>query len=155
MRSTEVTTRSPGVPVQSPGAPVRSAGAPDAPGRRDAGSAVVDVVLVGALTTVLFAGVLQLTLALHVRSTLVDCAAEGARYGALADRDPQDGAARAAELIGLSLAPRLAQDVRAERTVVDGLDVVRVEVSAPLPVLGLLGPGGRLVVDAHALREGT
>lgn len=114
---------------------------------------MVDFVLVGALTTVLFAAVLQLTLVLHVRATLVDCAAEGARYGSLADRSPGDGAARARELIEMSLAPRFAQDVRAEATVVDGLAVVRVEVSAPLPVVGLLGPGGTLTVDGHALQE--
>jgi len=39
---------------------------------------------------------------------LVDCAAEGARYAALADRSPQDGAARTRALIGLSLAPGYA-----------------------------------------------
>ena len=43
--------------------------------------------------------------------------------------------------------------MRAERTTVDGLDVVRVTVSAPLPVLGLLGPGGVLTVEGHALQE--
>lgn len=119
---------------------------------RDAGSAVVDFVL-GALTTVLFAGVLQLTLALHVRSTLVDCAAEGARYGALADRTPADGAARTRELIAVSLSPRFADDVVAEATAVDGMPVVRVRVTAALPVLGPLGPAGALVVDGHALEE--
>lgn len=120
---------------------------------RDAGSAVVDFVLVGALTTVLFAGVLQLTLALHVRSTLVDCAAEGARYGALADRTPADGAARTRELIAVSLSPRFADDVVAEAVTVDGMPVVRVQVTAALPVLGPLGPAGALVVDGHALEE--
>lgn len=109
--------------------------------------------LVGALTTVLFAGVLQLALVQHVRSTLVDCAAEGARYGALADRSPADGAARASELIASALHPRYASEVAAHRTVVDGLDVVRVEVTAPLPVLGLLGPSGTLTVAGHALEE--
>lgn len=122
---------------------------------RDAGSAVVDFVLVGALTTVLFAGVLQLTLALHVRSTLVDCAAEGARYGALADRTPADGAARTRELIAVSLSPRFADDVVAEAVTVDGMPVVRVQVTAALPVLGPLGPAGALVVDGHALEEPT
>jgi len=121
--------------------------------RSDAGSAVAEFVLVGALTTVLFAGVLQLALVQHVRSTLVDCAAEGARYGALADRSPADGAARATELIASALHPRYASDVTARRTVADGLDVVRVEVTAPLPVLGLLGPGGTLTVAGHALEE--
>lgn len=106
-----------------------------------------------ALTTVLFTGVLQLTLALHVRSTLVDCAAEGARYGALADRTPADGAQRARDLIVTSLAPRFADDVVAEATTVGGLPVVRVQVTAALPVLGPLGFPGSLVVDGHALEE--
>lgn len=109
--------------------------------------------LIGALTTVLFAGVLQLTLTLHVRSTLIDCAAEGARYGALADRTVEQGAQRTRDLIAMTLAPRFAQQVVAESTVVDGLDVVRVEVTAPLPVVGLLGPAGTLAVDGHALAE--
>jgi len=113
----------------------------------------VDFVLVGALTTVLFAAVLQLTLALHVRATLVDCAAEGARYGALADRTPAAGAERARELIEMSLSPRFAEDVQAEAVEIGGLAVVRVQVTAPLPVIGLIGPGGTLVVDGHALRE--
>lgn len=120
---------------------------------RDDGSAVVDFVLIGALTTVLLLAVVQLTLVLHVRSTLVDCAAEGARYGALADRSPADGAQRTRDLITMSLAKSFAQDVTAEVMTVDGLEVVRVEVTTPLPVIGLLGPGGVLTVDGHALQE--
>lgn len=119
---------------------------------RDDGSAVVDAVLVGALTTLLFASVLQLGLALHVRATLIDCAAEGARYGALADRDPGDGAVRAADLISMSLASSYAQDVTATRTRLDGLPVVEVQVTAPLPMLGLVGPTV-LTVRGHALAE--
>ncbi|NTW39872.1 MAG: pilus assembly protein [Cellulomonadaceae bacterium] len=131
----------------------RSAAEPGSRSRdHEAGSAVVDFVLVGALTTLLFAAVLQLALALHVRSTLVDCAAEGARYGALADRSPADGAQRARDLITMSLAPRFADDVTARAVTIDGLDEVVVEVTAPLPVLGLLGPT-TLSVDGHALRE--
>lgn len=119
---------------------------------RDRGSAVVDMVLVGALTTLLFASVLQLALTLHVRSTLIDCAAEGARYGALADRTLEQGAARTTELITMSLSAGFAQDVVARRSTVDGLAVVEVEVSAPLPVLGLVGPRA-LTVSGHALAE--
>lgn len=114
---------------------------------------MVDFVLVGALTTLLFAAVLQLVLVLHVRATLVDCAAEGARHGALDGSSPQEGAQRTRELIASALAPRFADDVRAETTVVDGLPVVRVEVTAPLPLAGLLGPSGVLTVDGHALQE--
>jgi len=118
----------------------------------DRGSAVVDVVLVGALMTLLVASVLPLALALHVRATLVDCAAEGARYGALADRTPADGADRAAELARMSLSDAYARDVTARRADLDGLAVVEVEVTAPLPVLGLLGPSS-LTVRGHALLE--
>lgn len=109
--------------------------------------------LIGALTALLFVAVLQLVLVLHVRATLIDCAAEGARYGALADSSPQAGAERTRELIASALAAGFADDVRAEATVVDGLPVVRVEVTAPLPLVGLLGPSGAITVDGHALQE--
>ncbi|WP_258726469.1 TadE family protein [Cellulomonas sp. NS3] len=117
------------------------------------GSAAVDFALVGGLITLLFAGVVQLTLVQHVRSTLVDCAAEGARYAALADRAPQDGVARTRALIESALSDAYAQDVSALRTRLDGRDVVEVTVTAPLPVAGLLGPVGALTVRGHALAE--
>jgi hypothetical protein len=120
---------------------------------RERGSAVVDFVLIGALTTILFAAVIQLTLVLHVRSTLVDCVAEGARYGALADRTPDDGARRARELIRMSLHPSFAEQVTAVVVVRDGVEVVEVTATARLPLVGLLGPSGSLTVDGHALRE--
>jgi len=113
----------------------------------------VDFALVAGLVTLVFAAVIQLTLALHVRNTLVDCAAEGARYAALADRDPEDGAARTRALISLSLAPGFADDVTVAETTIDGLAVVEVRVTAPIPVAGLLGPTGTFTVTGHALRE--
>ncbi len=127
-----------------------------APARRcrgDSGSAVVDFVLVGALLTLVFVGVVQLAVVLHVRNTLVDCASEGARFGALADRTPADGAARTRELIGLSLSPRYADDVTATTTDVDGVAVVQVRVRSPLPVIGLLGPSRGLDLAGHGVQE--
>ena len=121
--------------------------------RAERGSTVVDFALVSGLLALLFAGVVQLTLAVHVRNTLIDCAAEGARYAALADRTPQDGAARTRALIDASLAPGYAGDVSALATHLRGLPVVEVTVTAPLPVVGLLGPEGALSVTGHALRE--
>jgi hypothetical protein len=102
---------------------------------------------------VLFAAVLQLAIAQHVRNTLVDCAAEGARYAALAGHVPSDGAERTRMLVEQALSAAYAGDVTAVRTTVDGVDVVDVTVSSPLPVVGLLGPGGRLTVHGHALEE--
>lgn len=117
------------------------------------GSAVVDFVLVGALVTVLLVGVLQLALALHVRTTLIDCAAEGARYGALVGSGPDAGADRTRDLVTSALAARYAEDVTARVTELAGAQVVEVSVRAPLPVLGLLGPSGVVEVAGRAYAE--
>ena len=101
----------------------------------------------------LFVAVLQLTIVLHVRNTLVDSAAEGARYGALAGHDAADGAQRSKDLIAQSVSSAYAQGVSAGRTTIDGLEVVEVEVEAPLPLVGLVGPAGTLTVRGHALVE--
>ena len=61
--------------------------------------------MVGALLTVLFLGVLQLGLALHVRNTLTAAAAEGARYAANADRGPGEGVAWTQELVAATVVP--------------------------------------------------
>jgi Flp pilus assembly protein TadG len=119
------------------------------------GSAVVDFTLVSVLVLVLFLGVVQVALAVHVRSTIIDCAAEGARVAGRADRGPADGVARTQDLIAASLSSRYAQDVVARQTTMDGLPVVEVTVSAPLPVVGLLGPSGVVTVQGHALEEGA
>ena len=117
-----------------------------------AGSAAVDFVLVSALLTLMFAGVLQLALALHVRNTLVDAAGEGARFGALVGRDGADAEARTETLIVSALSDRLADDVTASVEQVDGVQTVVVLVRAPLPVLGLLGPRS-LELTGHAVDE--
>ncbi|GAB3682582.1 TadE family protein [Angustibacter aerolatus] len=126
----------------------------DAP---DAGAAVVDFALVGALVTLLFTGLVQLTLVLHVRATLIDCAAEGARYGARADRSPADAVDRTRSLVSDELTPwyegRLDDRVRASAVERAGVRVVEVEVTAPLPLVGLLGPTGQLTVRGHAFAE--
>jgi len=99
---------------------------------------------------VLFVSVLQLALFQHVRNTGVDAAAEGARYAAQVGRTPADGAQRAADLLRASLSERYAQDVTARRVELGDLDLVEVTVRVPLPVVGLLGPGGVLELDGHA-----
>lgn len=118
----------------------------------DAGSAVVEVVAVLALATLVLLGLIQVTLALHVRNTLVDCASEGARYGGLADRQPADGAARTRELLTLSLGAGYAGDVTARHSVRAGVPVVQVTVRAPVPAVGLWGPG-QVTVRGHGMVE--
>ena len=109
--------------------------------------------LVGALLTLVFVGIVQLGVVLHVRNTLIDSAAEGARYGAFADRTPEQGAQRTRDLITMSLSPRYARDVRAGQADIAGIRTVEVTVVAPLPVIGLLGPSRVLSVSGHGMKE--
>ena len=129
----------------------RTSGASRPPG--DAGAAIVDFVLVGTLVTLLFLGVVQLATVLHVRNTLIDCASEGARFGALAGSDPASGAQRTRELIEADLSAAYAEDVVARRAGVDGLETVEIRVRAPLPVIGLLGVGRFITATGHAVAE--
>lgn len=117
------------------------------------GSAVADFTMVSAVVALLFIAVFQLGLALHIRNTLVSCASEGARFGARANADPEDGAARARELISMSLSQRYAGQVTAQLVDAGGVEAVAVEVVAPLPVIGPLGPAGRLRVVGRAFLE--
>lgn len=122
-------------------------------GRPDQGSAAVEFLLVSVLVLALLLGVVQVALAVHVRSLATDAAAEGARVAARADRGPADGVARTRALLAASLTADYARDVTAGRTTLDGAPVTEVTVRTPLPVVGLLGPGGTITVRGHALEE--
>lgn len=58
------------------------------------------------------------------------------------------------ELITSSLAAGYAENVRTSTITREGVELRRVEVSAPLPLLGLFGPTGVLEVQGHAMVEG-
>lgn len=119
----------------------------------DAGSAIAEFVMVAALLTVLTLSVFQLGLALLIRNTVVDAAAEGARFGALADNSLSDGVARAADLIAVALGPAYARDVTASTGSYLGHPAVIVTVRAPLPLIGLVGIDDGLEVSGHAAIE--
>lgn len=121
--------------------------------RDERGSAPAEFVMVGALLTVLMLSVIQLGLALLVRNTLVDAAAEGARFGALADNAPADGVARTVDLIGTALGPAYAADVTASTGSYLGHPAVIVTVRTPLPLFGLVGIPEGLEVSGHAAVE--
>ena len=121
--------------------------------RADRGSAAVDFALVSGLVVLVFLAVVQLAVAIHVRNTLAASAAEGARTAAGADRTLADGVERARSLISAALSADYAGDVQAGYAVEGGARVVQVQVRAPLPLIGLIGPAGDLVVTAHALVE--
>lgn len=114
------------------------------------GAASVDFALIGGLVTVLFIAIVQLTLVLHVRNTLIDAASSGARYGTLADRSPDDAATRTSSLIEGAINSTYAQDVSVSQVNRGGGVVLQVTVRAPIPVIGLIGPSGTMEVTGHA-----
>ncbi|MBT0774108.1 hypothetical protein KIH74_34505 [Kineosporia sp. J2-2] len=102
-----------------------------------------------------FLSLLQLALIVHVRNVLVDCAVQGARYGALSDQDPQAGADRTRSLIREELSEVYAQQVTANEMDLGGATVIEVRVVAPLPILGLIGAGRGASVAGHAFAESS
>lgn len=114
------------------------------------GAAVVDFVLVSALLAIMFMALIQMALVLHVRNTVADAASSAARYGALADRTAADAQQRAEVLLSSSLGPDYAKSIVAEQTTHNSVPTIQVTVTAPWPVIGLLGIGGELKMSGHA-----
>ncbi len=133
--------------------------APPAPRRaalcRDAGAAVVDFILVSVLVVVLFLLVLQVGFILHVRNVLVASAAEGARYGANADRTPEEGVVRTRSVVADAFSRTIADRLTytASQVTVAGAPVVEITVSGPLPVVFLPAGPVSITVHGHALEE--
>ena len=124
----------------------------------DRGAAVVEFTLVSILLVFLFLLVMQIGLVLHARNVLVSAAQDGARFAANADRSPEDGVARTtqsiSETLGSDLAARMVvTPLPASST--DGLPVVGIQISGPLPFV--FAPAGplRITVEGHALEEGV
>lgn len=125
--------------------------------RADRGNSTVEFVLVTGLLLFLFMGVLQFGFALHTRNVLVAAAQEGARFGANADRGPAEAEVRTREVVSESLSPAVAGRLTGLRASVDvdsGVRVMRVELTAPLPVLFLPISPMDITVTGHALEEG-
>lgn len=114
---------------------------------------MVDFVLVLLVLVPLFLGIVQVALVLHVRNTLTSAASEGARYAATVDRPAEAGAERTRAQITGAIAARFARDVSATQVVRDGVLMVRVDVVAVVPPLGVWGPGVEVAVSGHAIEE--
>lgn len=120
--------------------------------RDDAGNAVVEFALVTPILLIVVLAVVQVILALHVRSTLTAAAAEGARAAALAGSSLAVGERRTREVLDDAIGGGAATSVAASRAHVNQVPVIRVQVTARLPLLGMLGPEA-LVVEGHAIVE--
>lgn len=121
--------------------------------RGEAGSVVAEFVMVVSLLTFLTLMVMQLALALHIRNTVLDAAAEGARFATLADSSLPAGAQRTRDLITTAVGASYATDVMAHYGASAGHPTIEVRVIAPLPLMGLLGAPRGLEVLAHAAVE--
>lgn len=118
--------------------------------RSDAGSALVESLVVSVLLLTLTLAVIQLALMLHVRNTLHDAAIEGARRASLIGETPASGVALTRGLISTAVGQSYAQEVTAHSSLVGGIPAVLVKVRAPLPIVGIWGPVGWLTVEGRA-----
>lgn len=117
------------------------------------GSAPVDFALTSILVVVVVLALLQLALGLHVRNVLTDAAGEAARRAALVGGDETEARDRVLVLSDAALRNGYVESVTVTRTQTDGVGLVEVDVTAPLPLLGLMGPAGTLTVTGHAVDE--
>jgi Flp pilus assembly protein TadG len=130
----------------------------DAGWRVDRGSAVVEFVLVSVPLLFLLLGVLQVAVYLHVRNVVVASAAEGARYGANADRLAGEGGPFAEQVLREGLSVHTAAGIRCtagEEAGAAGVVLVAVRCRGALPAV--LAVGRRLLpvhATARAIKEG-
>jgi len=109
-------------------------------GGSERGAATSEFVMVSALLVLLSFAILQLTLVVHVRNTLVDAASSGARFGVLEDRTAADGVERTRALIESSISSRYAEGVGYEYVDQAEGQILRITVQAQVPLVGML-PG--------------
>ena len=123
--------------------------------QNELGSAVVDFVMVGALVITVFVALLQVTLGVYARNVLTDAAGDGARRAVLVGGTEAEARQRVQVLSDAALRRGYVDAVTISRVPSGDLTIVEVTVTAPLPVLGLLGPGGTLRVTGHAVDESS
>ncbi len=123
--------------------------------RDERGSVVAEYAMVLVLVIAVILAIVQVILAVHIRSILHDCAAEGARVAAHVGTAPARAEEYTRDLLASSVAPSYAAKISTTVTpeTVDGVEVMSVRVTAPLPLLGLLGPARQFTVVGHAVRE--
>lgn len=119
------------------------------------GGTSAEFVLNLILAISVFLAITQILFALHVRAVVSDCLREGAQRAALANSDIASGISYTKALLGASLAPgyRDAIEVSISPEIVDGMEVLHARANAPLPLVGLIGPGGTMRLEAFAVSE--
>lgn len=111
---------------------------------------MVEFLLTALLVVTVALGLIQLALTIHVKNTLMACAAEGARVAAREAWEPVDGAQRARECARDSVA--VEATATTARVDVGGQQGVSVTITGDAPVLGVWQVG-RVSATARALDE--
>lgn len=125
----------------------------DRPRPREAGSAVVDFVLVTLVVVPLVLGIMHVALVLHVRNVTTAAASEGARTQAALGAPSGAGEQRTRDQISASIGQRFTQSVTVTSASVAGAPGVEVTVVSQVPALGLFGPAVTIEVTGHAVSE--
>lgn len=108
--------------------------------RSDDGSAIAEFALITPLLLFVVLGVLQVALALFIRTSLIAAAEEGARGAALAGSDISFGQQRATHLARSSVAGAGVSDISGRLIAIDGAPAVEMVITAELPLIGFFGP---------------
>lgn len=120
--------------------------------RNDDGNASVEFALIAPLLMLIGLAVLQLMLALHIRTVITSAAIEGARVGALVGSDLGTAEKRTREVLLANIAGATVSNVHASRTFLDGIPMIAVQVNAELPLIGVYGPT-TMTLTGHAYVE--
>ena len=116
------------------------------------GNASVEFALVAPLLMLVALAVLQLMLAIHVRSVVTSAAIEGARVAALVDGDLARAESRTRSILESNIAGAAVNSITASQ-VTDGENkMFAMVVETELPLIGFYGPTS-MKLTGHALAE--
>ena len=118
----------------------------------DGGNASVEFALVAPLLMLVALAVLQLMLAIHVRSVVTSAAIEGARVAALVDGDLTRAESRTRSILESNIAGTALQSISASQVTEGDNKMFAVVVETELPLIGFYGPTS-MKLTGHALAE--
>ena len=116
------------------------------------GNASVEFALVAPLLMLVALAVLQLMLAIHVRSVVTSAAIEGARVAALADGDLARAESRTRSILESNIAGAAVHSITASKVTEGENEMFAMVVETELPLIGFYGPTS-MKLTGHALAE--
>ena len=116
------------------------------------GNASVEFSLVAPLLMLVALAVLQLMLAIHVRSVVTSAAIEGARVAALVDGDLARAESRTRSILESNIAGAAVQSITASQVTEGENEMFAMVVETELPLIGFYGPTS-MKLTGHALAE--